>query len=640
MQKQVDLTLKVVIVSVFLTILLAVSNTYLALKVGILTAASIPAAILSMGIMKFFRSSTIYEHNLVQTAASSGEAIAGGVGYTVPALVIIGFAHGFHYFDTFLLALTGGVIGVMFSTIIRKPLLSDQSLRFPEGQAISEVLKLREAKLLGFKDMLIGSGLAAVIELFQSTGLMLAGGVKFLVSGASLFGLGLGLSPALIGAGYIVGIRVGLSLLLGAVLAYGVVLPCLSHGLAFLPNPGQVFEQKLAMSMRYVGVGGMLCAALVTLLGLLKPIYRNVAKTLSALSESHFLPVQEQDLSRRTVIFCLVGCLVVLMLLLNSFFKQPTINLSSGTVSVGVAISLLFILIVGFMVAIVCGYFSGLVGVSASPGSSVLIGALILAALMIHAFFSISGIRFTQNGTLFGEAVTIIITSIVMQIACIANDTVQDLKVGQLIGASPRKQQIMLLFGVFIASLVVPFIMEIMYRAYGIAGQMPYAGMDVEQSLAAPPAAIMAALTGTIFTGSVPVKMLAIGAGVMLALVVCQRILARFIKVEVTFLAVGIGMYLSLANSTPLIIGAIISYVVSKISKDQVSLQSKVVLACGCIAGATIMDVLLAVPIALSPGARVWHFTLNTKAAAACTVIGMLLLLWVWLKPRGAKASA
>lgn len=634
MQKQVDLTLKVVIVSILLTLLLAISNTYLALKVGILTAASIPAAILSMGIMKFFKSSTIYEHNLVQTAASSGEAIAGGVGYTIPALVIIGFSHGFHYLDTVLLALTGGVIGVLFSAIIRKPLLDDSTLRFPEGQAISEVLKLKEERAIGFKEMLLGGGFAVLIEFLQSTQVMVAGGLKFVVSkGSSLFGFGIGLSPALIGAGYIVGIRVGLSILLGAVISYLVILPSISHGVSLLSDPMQIFDNAYAMNMRYIGVGGMLFAAFVTLVKLLKPLYQNLAKTLSAVSHLEAKPLHEQDLSRKTVVFGILIMFAILGMLFNHLFQLPALGFNMLANGVGLFASLAFILVIGFIMAIICGYFSGLVGVTASPGSSILIGSLILAALLTHALLSLNGFHATPAENLMGEAITILITSVVMQIACISNDTMQDLKVGQVIGASPRKQQIMLIFGVVIASLVVPIVMDVLYRAYGIGGQVPHPGMDPNNTLAAPPAAIMAALTGAIFSGAIPVKMLAIGAGAMLVVILVHYLILKpFFKLEVSYISVGLGMYLSLLSSIPLVIGAILSYFVARRIKEHNAVQKKTMLACGMVAGATLMDVFLAVPVALNPDGHALTFIVSSPVALMLTIVGMLVLFSIVLK--------
>ena len=623
MKKQIDLTFKVVIVSIILTILLAVSNTYLALKVGLLTAASIPAAILSMGIMRFFKESTMYEHNLVQTAASSGEAIAGGIGYTLPALIIIGFVHSFNYLDTAAIAFIGGVIGVLFSALIRRPLLDDSSLRFPEAQAISEVLKLKEKQELGFKAMIFGALAAAVVEFCQSTGLMFSGGTHFAWMGSALVGFGLGLSPALIGAGYIVGARVGLSILIGAILSYLIILPGLSHGAIFSGSAADFFNANYAMSMRYVGVGGMLCAAVLTLLRLLKPLCKNVVKTLGGLHLTSTLPLHEQDLSQKTIRFGLMACLLVLAVLLTHLFGLSILGVGMGEQSVAVGLSLLFIFVVGFVVAIVSGYFSGLVGVSASPGSSILIAVLILAGLLSHAILSLNGLSMSANEQLLGEAMTIIIASVMMQIACIANDTMQDLKVGQVIGASPRKQQIMLIFGALIASLIVPAVMQVLYAAYGIAGHMPHASMDASQSLAAPPAAIIAALTTTIFNGVIPIKLLAIGAAAVLILALLQYLILKRFAIELSLIAVGIGMYLTLSSSTPLIIGALLSLFALK--------RSKILLACGLVTGATLMDVLLAVPIALNPQGQALSFQVGSPVSLSLVGLGLIALFWAFI---------
>lgn len=637
MHKHVDLSLKVVIVSILLTLVLAISNTYLALKVGLLTAASIPAAILSMGIMKAFRSSTIYEHNLVQTTASSGEAIAGGIGYTIPALIVMGFWHEFHYWENVLIALTGGVIGVLFSSLIRRPLLEDNTLRFPEGQAISEVLKLKEKSTLGFKEMLISGGLAAVLEFAQNTGLMFAGGVKYVLKFSSIFVLGGGISPALIGAGYIVGARVGFSLLLGIILSYLVILPGLSHHLIPMGVSAQAFfSSDLAMNMRYVGVGAMLAAALLTLLGLLRPLYQNLKQTLGALQHTQPLARHEQDLPKKAIIAGLLLTIGVLIPLLNHLFQLPALGLHAGINALGIGLSIGFILIIGFIIAIVCGYFSGLVGVSASPGSSVMIAGLILAALLIHSLFALCGLGASPHEMMLGEAMTIIIASIVMQIACISNDTLQDLKVGQLIGASPKNQEIMLIFGVILASLTVPFVMQILYQAYGVGGVMPRLGMDPNLSLAAPPAAMMAALTGAIFQGAIPGKMLLIGAVTIVILSLFQRVIGKRLGITLSFIGVGIGMYLPLMSSTPLILGALLSFIIAKRCKNEpVTLQRKMLVACGLVTGATLMDVCLALPVALHPSGAGLSFSVSTPVIVILTIVGGLGFMRLVLSQTG-----
>ncbi|MCX7123171.1 MAG: oligopeptide transporter, OPT family, partial [Gammaproteobacteria bacterium] len=371
------------------------------------------------------------------------------------------------------------------------------------------------------------------------------------------------------------------------------------------------FNAHYGMSMRYVGVGGMLCAAVLTLLRLLKPLYQNLAHTLGNLHLTQNLPLHEQDLSQKTIRFGLIACFLLLALLLNHLFVlTPT----------GVMASLLFILLIGFVVAIVAGYFSGLVGVSASPGSSILIAVLILTGLLVHL---ILGLKSNATTNLMGEAMTIIIASVMMQIACIANDTMQDLKVGQVIGASPRKQQVMLIFGALIASLIVPAVMQVLYAAYGIAGHMPRPLMNPADSLAAPPAAIIAALTGTIFKGAIPLKLLALGAGVVLIVAAIQALILKRFKIEFSLIAIGIGMYLPLSSSTPLIIGAVLSLCGLK--------NAKVLLACGLVTGASLMDVILAVPIALNPQGQALQFLVGSPVSLSLMGLGVIALLWAFV---------
>lgn len=636
-----DLNLRVFVISALLTVVLAISNTYLALKVGLLTAASIPAAILSMGMMKFLRQSTMFEHNLVQTAASAGEAVAGGIVYTIPGLIVIGFWDHFPYWENVFIILLSGVLGVFFSAMIRRVLLADKTLRFPEGHAIAEVLRLKEKQVIGFKELLMGAGVAAIIEFLQSTGVAMASASKFLVKGASLLGFGISFAPALVGAGFIIGIRVGLSLLLGVVAAYGVILPMVSHGhINVLMMPQEIFSQQFGMEMRFIGVGAMLVGALVTLIRLLVPLIQQINKTLKEVLAQGILAEHDQDLSKRTLLGGILMVAILFYFLLPRLFDLGMINFPVET-SIGLTLgSIIYILLMGFVVTVICGYFSGLVGVSASPGSSVMIGGMIISTLLIHLVFNAYYVDMSQAVILHGEAVAIIVGTIVMSIACIANDTFQDLKVGQILKASPRKQQIMLLFGVLIAAFVIPMVMQLLYQAYGFVGHMPRPNMNPDNTLAIPPAAIMAALTQGIFNGDVPWGQMGIGAVAMLVIfginIILRKInlkMAAGANAEVSLLAVGIGMYLPLANSTALIVGSLLALVLQLRLRHQrqdlrhIVSQKKLLLACGLVAGATLMDVVLAIPVAINPNGMALSFNVSSGIAAVCGVILMLVLV-------------
>src|SRR3990167_5242945 len=216
-QPATEITFRVIVLSILLCMLLAISNTYLALKIGFLTSASIPAAVISMGILRLFKNSHIFENNLVQTAASAGEAIAGGIVYTIPALIIIHYWTGFSYWENFFIALIGGTLGVMFSIPLRRVMMNDKKLRFPEGVAIAEVLKISNVEKLGVKDIIYGGLIGSVIEFLQTGFKLLADSAQYWVSASrTLFGFGVGFSPVMIGAGYLIGPALCCSIFLGA----------------------------------------------------------------------------------------------------------------------------------------------------------------------------------------------------------------------------------------------------------------------------------------------------------------------------------------------------------------------------------------------------------------------------------------
>lgn len=298
-----ELSFRVILLAIILTVLLAMSNAYLALKLGILTSASIPAAIISMGILRFFKNSTILENNAVQTAASAGEAVAGGIVYTIPALIIIGFWNHFDYLTNFFIAVCGGVLGVLFSIPLRRILVHDQSLKFPEGRAIAEVLKSSVEKT-GLKDILIGGAVGALVELFQTGFKVIANswGYWFVVK-RSLFGLGAGFSATMIGAGYLVGHDMTISIFLGAVISWLVALPVVSY---FNPEFVNHYPAEQAATflwnseMRYLGIGAMLFAGVWTFLKLVKPLSRSIHTSLKTFmskgSVSSQLPRIDKDI--------------------------------------------------------------------------------------------------------------------------------------------------------------------------------------------------------------------------------------------------------------------------------------------------------------------------------------------------------
>lgn len=650
--KQVaELTFRVIVLAIILTVLLAMSNAYLALKLGILTSASIPAAIISMGILRLFKNSSILENNAVQTAASAGEAVAGGIVYTIPALIIIGFWNHFDYLTNFFIAACGGILGVLFSIPLRRILVNDQSLKFPEGRAIAEVLK-SSAEKAGIKDIFIGGAIGGFIELLQIGFKLIANswGYWFTVK-RSLFGLGAGFSATMIGAGYLVGHDMAISIFLGAVISWLIALPIVSQ---FYPDfitqypPEQAATLLWNSEMRYLGIGAMLFAGMWTFLKLIKPLSKSIKGTFGAFTSKNkankeFLRT-DKDIPTPFILMGVGLTAAILFLFFQFIFPLGQVGLDNAYSPTLVFFGVLYVLVIGFLFSVITAYFSGMVGVTASPGSSVVISGMLFAAwLLLTAIDHLLPLPLDAHQIQAAEAITIIIGSVVTGIAAIANDNTQDLKVGQLVGATPWKQQVMLLLGVIVSALVIPPVMQLLFNVYGIAGVMPHPGMDVTQTLPAPTAALMAAITEAVFSNSLPWTMMFIGSLIILLVLFLNKILnlKRFLNLSI--LGIAIGMYLPLSSSFPLFIGGMIALVVQKrlqrmkITPDETITrkQKGTLLACGLVAGSAIIDVLLAIPFSIfhSPDALQLVGPEWKEKGVYLGILSTLILAW-WINRR------
>ncbi|HAT9070095.1 TPA: oligopeptide transporter, OPT family [Legionella pneumophila] len=655
-KKVAELTFRVIILAIILTVLLAMSNAYLALKLGILTSASIPAAIISMGILRFFKNSTILENNAVQTAASAGEAVAGGIVYTIPALIIIGFWNHFDYVTNFFIAVCGGILGVLFSIPLRRILVNDQTLKFPEGRAIAEVLK-SSADKVGIKDIFLGGLVGGLLELLQIGFKVIASSWNYwFVVKRSLFGLGAGFSATMIGAGYLVGHDMAISIFLGAVISWLIALPIASQ---FYPDFLNQYPAEQAATllwnseMRYLGIGAMLFAGIWTFIKLVKPLTRSVKTSFRTyISKSKFreqYPRTEKDIPMPFILMGIGLMAGILFLFFQIIFPLGQVGLDNDFSPTIVFIGVIYVLVVGFLFSVITAYFSGMVGVTASPGSSVVISGMLFAAwLLVSAINHLLPLPLTSHQIQAAEAITIIIGAVVTGIAAIANDNTQDLKVGQLVGATPWKQEVMLLLGVVISALVIPPVMQILFNVYGIAGVMPHAGMDVTQSLPAPTAALMAAITEAVFRNSLPWNMMLAGSCIILLAIFLNRILniKRFLNLSI--LGIAIGMYLPLSSSVPLFIGGMIAlFVQNRLGRLKVNpeastnrKQKGTLIACGLVAGSAIMDVLLAIPFSIfhSPDALQLVGTSWKQYGVYLGVFSTLLLAW-WISHRVCRSK-
>lgn len=613
-----EITIRALILGTILTIVLAAANAYLGLKVGQTISASIPAAIISMSILRFFKNSNVLENTMVQTMASVGESLIAGVAYILPALIILHAWQGFYYWQTVLIALLGGTLGVLFTIPLRRALLQDKTLRYPEGVAISNVLKASaNNKSADMKALIYGGVAGGTISLFQIGFQILTDTFDFWVRKSStIFGFGLGLSPALIAAGYIVGVNVAISFFVGIVIGWLLGVPVLSSIIA-VPPMDNVSDMVMALyrsHIRYAGVGTMLVGSLWTLLTLFKPITQSITASFTSLAENK-KPGRKSALRTEKDIpinYVFWGCLLMLIpmfILIAGYITPDGEGISHSFRTVVCGFSTFYILIGGFLFCSISAYFAGLIGSSNTPVSGLLVCTLLILCLSILAFFStVGGI---QGNELLGVILGIGSCVIIGVGIAISNDTMQDLKVGQIVGATPWKQQLMLILGVIVSSFVVPPILDLLYNAYGIGGVFPHPGMSKTQMLSAPQAALMATVAEGVYAHNLQWTMITVGAVIAVICIIIDEILKRY-GTRLPVLAVGLSIYLPMFTTIPVVIGGVLSYIIqvrlNKVySLRQANSENKIalhrhrglLLVCGIVAGASIMGVILAFPFAI-----------------------------------------
>lgn len=642
-----EITFRAIIISIILAAVLAAANAYLALKMGTTISASIPASVLAIGILRFFKNSNVLESNIIQTAASAGEGVAAAVSFILPAMVVLNYWNEFKYWETVVLTALGGLLGVLFSVPLRRVLLNMPRLKFPEGTAIGKVLRMSASNNANQMRLLSFGGLAGGLASFAQTGLhLIADNLQIWTRvGSSLVGMGFGFAPATLAAGYIIGIEVGISLLFGVVLSWVVLVPILSHVYG-APDAKSYYESVMSLwssHLRYVGVGVMLVGGVWTLLKLIRPVIEGVKISFSTISafgrqeKAVEIPRTERDIS---ILWVLAGTIVlgiVLFGLVMHYLGVQAIPASHGFMLVVSFTIIAYVLLIGFLLATICGYFTGMVGSTNNPLSGILIiSVLTLSFLMLLLFRATHGIDHALLATKL-VAVVLVVSTLIATIASIANENLQDLKAGQAVGATPMKQQIMLGVGVIVSSLVMGPVLQLLYQAYGMGGRMPRAGMDPTQMLAAPQAGLMGAVAKGVLTHHLAWGMVFLGMGIAVGIIIIDEILKRR-NMMLPSLAVGLGMYLPPLITTPIIIGAFVSHLVKRQLakrgvKDSEHSQNGILLACGLVAGSSLMGVLLAIPFVIAGRADVLaiippHLSMIADVFGVAFVIG--LCMWIY----------
>lgn len=651
-----EITVKAVILAVIITAILAAANAYLALKLGQTISASIPAAVIAMGALRFFKKHNILENNIVQTAASAGEGVASAISFVLPALIIIGYWQNFNYWQTTMLIVVGGTLGVLFSIPLRRVMLNYPSLRFPEGTAIGNVLKAStntgKSKM---KFVALGGLVGGLIGLFQTGFKVFAESWQLWFGNSRIvYGFSLGFSPALIAAGFIVGMQPCIALLVGQVLGWWIGVPFLTHYYG-MPAGSSFYDMAMnlrAEHIRYIGVGTMLLGGAWTLLTLLLPISRGVAASIKALKntssnlgETIVVPRTERDIPIHYV-----GIAIVIMSIACWFVLYQILGSSQSSMShplfLGITFfSLFYILIGGFFIASVCAYLSGLVGMTNNPLSGLLLGSVLISSLILLPLLSIE-IGGDSDLHKIGIPIVIIVTTIVATIIAISGENIQDLKAGNMVGATPWKQQIMLFIGVIVAAFVIGPVLELLYQAYGIGGVFPRPGMDATQMLGAPQAGLMAAVAQGVFGHSLPVVDISIGVGIALIAIIIDERLKRY-NLRLPILGIGIGIYLPPDITSAVILGGILNYICRRVmarrglnqknltpekAHAEELVESGTLLACGIVAGAALMGVLLAIPFVIRGSSDALSLVSDSFAPIAAVLgFGATVALCYWL---------
>ncbi|NML06970.1 oligopeptide transporter, OPT family [Sphingomonas sp. G-3-2-10] len=591
-----EFTFRAILLGGLITILFTAANVYLGLKIGLTFATSIPAAVISMAILRFLPNSSILENNIVQTVASAAGTLAAII-FVLPGLVMIGWWSGFPYVTTAAITMTGGILGVMFSVPLRRALIVDSpELPYPEGRAAAEVLKVgagsregAEESSKGLTLIVVSSIVAAGFALITRMRLAVEEAATFFKVGSGATGVIGGLSFALIGAGHLIGLTVGFAMIVGIALGWWVALPILSAG---VPGAAEEVASTIFRSeVRFLGAGTIGIAAIWTLLKIAGPVVGGIRSSLAASKAARGgegIALTERDISARTVGLVSLAVMVPIAWLLWDVIAGGPLAASAIPLIAG---SLLFVLVIGLVIAAVCGYMAGLVGASNSPVSGVGILAILASSLLLVAMFG----RDVDPGTTQALiAYALIVTGVVFGVATISNDNLQDLKTGQLVGATPWKQQLALVFGVIFGSLVIPPVLSVLHASFGFAG-MPGAG---DSALAAPQAALISSLAKGVLGGDLDWNLIGVGALIGLGIIVIDEVLARVSKHRLPPLAVGLGIYLPMAVTLTVAVGAVLGYfydrAADKARDPEFAKRMGVLMATGMIVGDSLFGVLYA----------------------------------------------
>src|SRR5215212_6748203 len=603
-----ELTLRGIILGALITVVFTAANVYLGLKIGITFATSIPAAVISMAVLKAFRDATIQENNIVQTIASAAGTLSAII-FVLPGLIMVGWWTGFPFWLSVAVIGLGGILGVMYSVPLRRALVTGSDLPYPEGLAAAEVLKVgagiggAEENRRGLLLIIWSSIASAVFYALAQTRLLTSEAAKSFTLGSGATTVSASLSMLLIGVGHLVGLTVGIAMLVGLVISWGFLVPHYTALAGAVPAGTELddFVHGIFVGkVRFIGAGTIGIAAIWTLLKIMGPIIAGIRSSLAASRErkagrGEALPITERDIPIGIVAATILVLMVPIGLLLHTFASTNPI---AANPTATIAFSITYILIAGVVIAAVCGYMAGLIGASNSPISGVGILSVVGISLILVALFP--GARADEALTKSLVAFALFVTAIIFGVATISNNNLQDLKTGQLVDATPWRQQVALILGVVFGAIVIPPILDLMNTAFTFQG----APGAKETALAAPQAAIISTIAQGVLGGNLDWPMIGQGAIIGVVAVIVDEVLRRSSgkRLHLPPLAIGMGIYLPLEADLLIPLGAVLGWFYNRwalTSKSPAFAERMgVLMATGLIVGESLMGVVYAFAVA------------------------------------------
>jgi putative OPT family oligopeptide transporter len=612
--RRVELTYRGIVLGALITFVFTAANVFFGLKAGLTFASSIPAAVISMAVLRtLFRNATVWENNIVQTIASAAGTLSSIV-FVLPGLVMVGYWTGFPFWLSFGICVVGGILGVMYSVPLRRAMVTGSDLPYPEGVAAAEILEVGSGtgeteatpaalaeNRAGFAMVVWSSVVSAAFAAVVAMRLFASDLVGYTRAGvASVTGYDVGLSLALLGIGHLVGLTVGVAMFCGIVIAWGILVPVLSAMHPATGDVATVAEAVFHTQVRFIGAGAIGVAALWSLGRLARPVIGGVISSLAASRARardgfESLPITERDIPFNIVLAVSAVCVLPLIVLLVAFLAGTPLGGSAVPLVIGTVI---YIVVAGIFVAAVCGYMAGLIGSSNSPVSGLGILTVLGASLLLLALAHPAD----PNAAKALVAFALFATAIVINVATISNDNLQDLKTGQLVGATPWRQQVALVIGVVFGSLVIPPVLNLLNAAYGFPGA-PAHGITANV-LNAPQATLISALANGVIAGNLDWNKIGIGALIGLVIVAIDETLRRTVRRQFPPLAVALGIYLPMAVTAMVVIGAVAGKLYNDAAargpNPAAAKRMGILLASGLIVGESLFGIVLSAIIVFS----------------------------------------